>query len=118
MSEEKPQTELSMTEAEFKTQLKLRGEEYKEYENMIQAYLRRIRSVPGMLKGPMVMSFRAGVISMLDLLDNKAKLSRYERDLKKLVSSAFRQEPVKPVFNDQEILGELQNLKEKGTRYE
>lgn len=90
----------SMDEAEFKRQLRQRGEEYAEYEKMVGFYAKRIRNVQGMLRGSMVMAFRAGVISMLDLLDNKAREARYKRDL--------------ALAAKQDFLGESSTPKEKG----
>lgn len=85
----KPTTETAMTEAEFKQQLKLRGEEYTEYEKMVQLYAVRIKNIQGILRGSMIMAFRAGVISMIDLLDTKAKTIRYERDMKNAVTKDY-----------------------------
>lgn len=81
MTTEKPTTETAMNEEEFKKQLKFRGEEYAEFEKMVQLYALRIKNVQEILRGSMIMAFRAGVISVIDMLDTKAKAKRYERDL-------------------------------------
>lgn len=80
-----------MTQQEFKDQMRVRGEELKELEDLVSRYGTNLQkgNVQQLLRGNMVMSFRAGVAACLDHLDNKAKQMAYERDLHKAVSNDF-----------------------------
>lgn len=78
-----------MNQQEFKDQVRVRGEELKELEGLVQNYGKQIKNVQPLLRGSMIMSFRAGLAACLDHLDNKAKQIKYERELHKAVSNDF-----------------------------
>lgn len=72
----------AMNLEKFKLELKMRGEEYQEYEDqLVGLYARKIGNVQNMLRGPMIMAYRTAIIDLIDHLDQKVKAKRYERDL-------------------------------------
>lgn len=78
-----------MNQKEFQRQTNARGQELRELEELVTNYSKQIKNVQTMLKGSMVMSFRQGVATCLDYLDNKAKEARLKRDLTESVKQDF-----------------------------
>ena len=70
-----------MTKEEFADQLKARKEEIKEMEGLVQNYAYSIKHVQGMVKASMIISYRKGIIDLLEMLDQKAIKVKQARDL-------------------------------------
>lgn len=71
-----------MNKEQMAEQLKVRKEELRELEDLVQKYANTIRNVSPLLKGNMIVAYRMGLVECMHWLDQKAQEKAIQRSIR------------------------------------